>query len=446
MRILLVHFLSLLVVSLLVLKAPAQDRNALVNNDRARVMDDGFWIYNDVAKGKQKAVELDKPLLVVFRCIPCEACAQLDEQVVENNPQLRKQLSQFVCVRVVHTNGMDMSQFQFDYDQSWAAFFLHADGTVLGRYGTRSHQTESSEDVSLDGFIASMNKAVQLFKRYPEVKEVLQAKLGTPKPFAHPEDLPSLKSTGRFASSLNYGPEVARSCIHCHQVGDAWHELFWNKPEPMPIELIYQYPHPKILGLIVDPGTATGVREVTPDSWAADAGFRSGDEIVSMQNQPLVSLADMQWVLHQASNDAQTIPVMVSRNGQPLTLQLKIPQSWKETGDISWRVSSWPFRRMVFGGLRLRSLSTEETRALNGLSAGVGLKVQHVGQFNEHATAKRAGFKVDDVITGVDGLSNPFTESQLFAHLLQCKKPGDQVTFEVLRDGKPRQISIPIQK
>lgn len=49
---------------------------------------------------------------------------QLDEQVVEKNPAVRKHLSNFVCVRVVYTNGLDLSRFQFDYDQSWAAFFL----------------------------------------------------------------------------------------------------------------------------------------------------------------------------------------------------------------------------------------------------------------------------------------------------------------------------------
>ena len=68
------------------------------------------------------------------------------------DPVVRDLLDKFVCVRVVHANGMDLSLFQYDYDQSWSAFFLNADRTIYGRYGTRSHETESGDDVSLEGF------------------------------------------------------------------------------------------------------------------------------------------------------------------------------------------------------------------------------------------------------------------------------------------------------
>src|SRR5262249_1722148 len=136
----------------LVSPASAQDRATKVKNDRARVEEAGFWIYNDLPRGIEQAQQTKKPILVVFRCIPCEACAQLDEQVVERDPAVRELLEKFVCVRIVHANGMDLSQFQFDYDQSWAAFFLNPDMTIYGRYGTRSHRTESDDDVSLEGF------------------------------------------------------------------------------------------------------------------------------------------------------------------------------------------------------------------------------------------------------------------------------------------------------
>ncbi len=109
-------------------------------------------------------------MLVIFRCIPCEACAQLDASVIEDNPTVRKLLSQFVPVRMVHTNGMDMHKFQFDYDQSWAAFVLAGDGTIIGRYGTRSHQTESDDDVSLEGFLKSLAVALQLHRDIDKVR------------------------------------------------------------------------------------------------------------------------------------------------------------------------------------------------------------------------------------------------------------------------------------
>lgn len=127
--------LSRLLIVLLIslLAAPsgsAADRETKVRGDKKQVESAGFWIYNDLPRGIAQANELKKPLLVVFRCIPCEACAQLDEQVVERDPGVRDLLDKFVCVRIVQTNGMDLSLFQFDYDQSWAAFFMNADTTV----------------------------------------------------------------------------------------------------------------------------------------------------------------------------------------------------------------------------------------------------------------------------------------------------------------------------
>ncbi len=120
------------------LPATAQDRPTKVRNDKARVEADGFWIYNDLPRGIAEAEKSRKPLLVVFRCIPCEACAQLDEQVVERDPIVQDLLAQFVCLRIVHANGMDLSLFQFDFDQSWAAFFLNADMTIYGRFVART--------------------------------------------------------------------------------------------------------------------------------------------------------------------------------------------------------------------------------------------------------------------------------------------------------------------
>lgn len=48
----------------------AQDRDTKVRNDRERFLDSDFWIYNDLAAAKRSARLLNKPLLVVLRCIP----------------------------------------------------------------------------------------------------------------------------------------------------------------------------------------------------------------------------------------------------------------------------------------------------------------------------------------------------------------------------------------
>ena len=145
----------------------AQQREEKVRNDRAKVVKEGFWIYNDLAAGFALAKKNGKPLLVVLRCIPCEACVKLDDDLVDRDPRVRPLLEKYVCVRVVSTNGLDLSLFQYDYDQSFAAFFLNADRTIYGRYGTRSHETESDQDVSVEGFRRALAAALRLHREYP---------------------------------------------------------------------------------------------------------------------------------------------------------------------------------------------------------------------------------------------------------------------------------------
>ncbi len=423
--------------------AQNRDRNALVNNDRQRVVDDGYWIYNDLDKGFAEAQRTGKPLLVVFRCIPCEACAQLDEQVVEKNPAVRKHLSNFVCLRVVHANGLDLSRFQFDFDQSWAAFFLNADGTIYGRYGTRSHQHESADDVSLDGFLDTMQSVLALHKRYPDIRSTLASKVGPKPEVAVPEQFPRLKE--KYTSALNYGPEVARSCIHCHQVGEAYREFHWIEKKSVPTQWIYAYPHPKIFGLVMDPNKAATVKSVTDESLAAEAGFQAGDKLVALNKQPLVSVADIQWILHQRT-EAGTLTFEIIRAGSTKDIELKLPENWKELGDISWRASTWGLRRMVTAGLTFEPVTADQRKEFELDADAVALRIKHVGQFGEHAAGKRAGFKVDDILAEIDGIARPLSETELIAHLLRTKRPGDKVAVSLLRQGKPLKLEWPIQK
>ena len=81
-----------------VVAASGQEREKKVRSDRQTVEEQGYWIYNDLPKGFDEAKKTGKPLLVAIRCIPCEACAQLDAQVVSRDPAVRKLLDEFVCV------------------------------------------------------------------------------------------------------------------------------------------------------------------------------------------------------------------------------------------------------------------------------------------------------------------------------------------------------------
>ena len=100
--------------------ATVPDREGAVRGDRAKLAKDSRWHYNDFARGLEEAKWTRKPLLVVLRCVPCTACAGIDAAVLLENSELAPLLDQFVCVRIINANSLDLHIFQFDYDLSFS--------------------------------------------------------------------------------------------------------------------------------------------------------------------------------------------------------------------------------------------------------------------------------------------------------------------------------------
>jgi hypothetical protein len=412
-----------------------QTREEKVRADKQTFEKLDFWIYGDLEAGYEKARESGKPLLVVLRCIPCEECVKLDDELVHQNPTIRRLLDEFVCVRIVSTNGLDLSTFQFDYDQSFAAFFLNAEGAIYGRYGTRSHRTYWSDDVSVEGMAAAMEGALNLHRQWPKNKNALAGKRGPAPAFATPEQFP--KFDGKYASRIDYQGDVVKSCIHCHQVGDAIKTLARDSSEPFPEKILFAYPHPKSVGLILDPKTRPLVKEVVPESPAAKAGFEEGDEVLTLAGQPLLSIADVQWVLHQTAPEGGDVPATVRRGGKLATVALPLEKGWRRAEDISWRASSWELRRIVLGGQLLES-TEDAARAGQGTQPPtMALRVKHVGQYGDHALAKQAGVQVGDVLVSVDGRTDLLRETDVLAYGLENHRPGEKIEF-VYRRGEQR--------
>ena len=423
---------------------PKISREDKVKLDRKKVEAEGFWIYNDLSKGFAEAKKSGKPMLVVLRCIPCDECVKLDDDLVDQDPVIRPLLDKFVCVRVVSTNGLDLSLFQFDTDQSFAVFLLNADGTIYGRFGTRSHRTNWITDVSLPGMAKALQGALDLHGNYPKNKDSLTAKRGPAPMYASPEKYPTL--------STKYGPELAKtgnvvaSCIHCHQIGDAQRESYRSRKEPMPEDLLYPYPHPKTLGLIFNPKEAATLEKVEKSSIAEKAGLQAGDAILSLDGQPLVSIADVQWVLHNTPAEGRKVITRIMRGGEDQRVVLTLPAGWKRSGDLSWRSSTWGMRRMATGGILLEDVSAADRAKLKVPEGSMALRAKHVGQYGPHAAAKNAGFLAGDVIVEFDGKTDFTSESSLLAHGVTKLKPGDKVPVTLLRGGKKMTLTLPMQE
>jgi serine protease Do len=436
--------LSVAFVLVLALPAAAQNpRDKKVLDDRKKVEAAGYWIYNDLPKAFDEAKKSGKPMVVIFRCIPCVECVKLDDDLVDTNRVLRPLLDRYVRARVVSTNGLDLSLFAYDYDQSFACFLLNADGTIYGRFGTRSHRTNWVGDVSIEGLAKALEAGLALHAGYPKNKSSLAAKRGPAPAFPTPEKFPMLRD--RYGPKLDYkAPTVSRTCIHCHQIGDAIKNYHREKKEPLPDTVLFPYPHPKAQGLILDPREKTKVLKVEPGSPAEKTGFRAGDDIRAMNGQPLLSIADVQWVLHWTPGTGGTIKVELVRDGRKQELTWVLAKGWRQRDDLSWRSSSWGLRRMATGGMRLEEIAPGD-RPAGTTKDGMALLVKHVGQYGPHAAAKNAGFRVGDVIVSFDGKTDLTRETDVLAHALTARKPGERVKVKLVRKGKMLELMLPMQ-
>jgi len=371
------------------------------------------------------------------------ACSAFDGQLVRYDFELQKLMEQFVRVRVVQGNALDLSLFQFDSDLTFAAFFLNADRTVYGRFGTRSEQKRADKDITMEGFRETMAGALELHRDYPSNKSALQGKQPLPVKFKTPEQYPGL--AGKYTTTLNYSTgKVASSCIHCHQVGEAQRRLFRADSQPIPDEALHPWPVPDVIGLSFDPKAKAKLAVVAAGSAADKAGFKAGDELVSLEGQPLLSIADVQWVLHHAKVPA-ALKAVVRRDGRPLDLTLQLDKSWRQKSDISWRPTTWDLRRMALGGLVLKELDEAARSQLALPDAALALRVDYVGQYGEHAAAKKAGFKKEDILVSCDDLTQRMSESDLLRNLLQKRMPGSRVPVTVLRGAEKVTLELPLQ-
>jgi serine protease Do len=203
-------------------------------------------------------------------------------------------------------------------------------------------------------------------------------------------------------------------------------------------------PAPETIGVTLASDQVAQVVSVADGSPASDAGVQTGDDFISIAGQPLVSIADVSWVLHRAP-ESGSLTAVVRRSDGERSLMLALPIGWRSKADISRRVGTWQMRGMAAGGLLLEDVG-DDARRERGLDAQkMALLVKHVGEYGTHAAAKKAGFQKEDVIIEIGGASNRMTESEVLGWLLQNHLLGERVKAAVLRGQQRLEFLLPMQ-
>ncbi|MCK6459724.1 MAG: PDZ domain-containing protein [Planctomycetes bacterium] len=344
-------------------------------------------------------------------------------------------MERFVTVRVVQAWGLDLARFQFDGELTIAVMFLDADGTVYGRYGSRGGK-EAERWLSVPGLAKAMEGALELHALGAEGRKGLSGKVGKAPPWRTPEAMPAWEGRPNVAPA-----DGSRGrCVHCHQAndGEAWSLRMARKK--VPDRLVWAWPMPDAVGLALDPDERATVRAVATGSAAEKAGFRAGDRILAMEGQRVLSIADVQWVLHTADAPGP-VEAEVLRGEATEKITLALAADWRRGGDWTWRVLVWSVRHRLLGTEPLVVADAAERKALDIADGRMALRVKGFPPDWVKEKAK-SDLEAGDVIVEVDGRSDLGTESLLLAYLFREVPPGGKATLTVLRNGKRETVPI----
>ncbi|MAD80010.1 MAG: hypothetical protein CMJ50_04085 [Planctomycetaceae bacterium] len=324
----------------------------------------------------------------------------------------------FVLMRIINMRGVDLTTFDFDYDLTWAAFFMNANEHIYGRYGGRD-EGPADKGLSIEGLTYAMEAALAAHARDPNAQPKRLAK--------------EVHSVDRFAAARRLKKD---QCIHCHQVYDFDRDRLalankWSKDE------VWVYPPPKNIGLVLDRKQGDRIDAILPGSSAAAAGMRENDVLLRLGEINVASYADAQYALHRAPKSGRLVAVW-TRGDRTLTRTLALENGWRES-DISWRGSMWGLepQAQVYG----RDLTAEQKREL-------GLPPRRLafsqGDFVPRESRK-AGIHARDIIIGIDGKELEMTMLQFNVYVRLNYKVGERITFNVNRNGKRLEIPMTLQ-
>lgn len=328
-----------------------------------------------------------------------------------------------MCVRVTGLNGVNLRRFEFDYDTTWAAFFLDADLNVYSRYGGRDEEGPEAR-MNPESLLHTMREVLGLHAQGTSAAPAEPIHQPVPKESSTPEDIPLLKQNHN-------------GCVHCHQAREyqilqEYHVGRFDRED------LFVYPLPESVGLKLDLRHGHRIAEVLPNTPAGKSGFAAGDVIVRLDSVPVHSEFDIRWALHRSEPD-QTLRVTVERTAgtaqERHTLTLTPPAGWRQT-DLSWRKSMRSVPLAV--GFRAYSLGRSQRKPLDLPEGRMAIQVISL---RGGGLAESLGLEKRDVIVALEDDDRDLSFEELQSDLIRRYRPGDTVRVVILREGRRLALS-----
>jgi len=331
---------------------------------------------------------------------------------------LGKQLSQYVCVRIVRMDNVDIALFDRDWNNALYYFVMNADEQIYMRYGGRDSESQDTY-LNLDSLELALKQGLELHRRYQkgDLKK-------TERPAPHfPRENPLLVER-----------TIARNqCVECHLIGDFQNLQREQNGTLDKLTQLFRSPDIKALGIHLDIPKGLAVKEV--QGAAKAAGMKPGDRITALNGTPVWTFADFQYSYDKVNRATSSISLIVDRAGTPVTLAITLPLRWWLT-DLRFRQSSVE-PRTYFDD---RPLTEAEKRSHGLKPDGFASQVKFVADFAK--TMKSHELQVGDIIVGVDGVEQDPNANTANLYITLHKTPGDTITLDILRDGRRQKSQL----
>jgi serine protease Do len=333
-----------------------------------------------------------------------------------------KLLSQYICVRIIRMDNVDIGLFEHDRHNTLYYYILNADEQIYMRYGGRDSESPDTY-LNLQSLEIALEKGLELHGK--------RASLAKPSRLA--PDFPK-----------NYSLLVERTfargqCVECHLIGD-FQNLHRERDKTLDkLSHLFRSPDIKTIGIHLD--IPKGLVLAKAEGAVAAAGIQPGDRILAVDGKPVYTFADLQHTYDKTDRrTAKRVVFTVDHPGgpapnNPRDLTVTLPPRWW-LYDVTYRQSSID-PRLYFG---CQPLSVAEKEKYQLKPDGFACTVHRVDSFAR--SVKSHSLEVGDIVYSVNGV-----ERDDFAHTAELymklyMTPGDSAALQVIRKGARLQTSL----
>jgi len=203
--------------------------------------------------------------------------------------------------------------------------------------------------------------------------------------------------------------------------------------------------------------------EVEKDSPAEIADLEEGDVVIEFEGKDVVDKELLAKVIRM-KKPGDTVTIKIEREGKAQDVKLKLgelseesvwsdferkfpnlfvprerSETWGRPEFARPEVFRFGFEHRKFIGVGVQELNPELSEYF-GIDKGTGILVSSI---DKDGPADKAGLKVGDVITAVDG--NRMERSQDLVSLIQDKEKGEKISIEYLRNKKKRTVEVEVE-